>query len=28
MIEAGRWIGEKIGKAPISSLSKAGGFPN
>ena len=27
MIEAGRWIGEKIGKAPISSLSKAGGFP-
>ena len=27
MIEAGRWIGEKIGKAAISSLSKAGGFP-
>jgi hydroxymethylglutaryl-CoA lyase len=27
MIEAGRWIGEKIGKTPVSSLSKAGGFP-
>jgi hydroxymethylglutaryl-CoA lyase len=27
MVEAGRWIGEKIGKPPISSLSKAGGFP-
>ncbi|MFO1014674.1 MAG: hydroxymethylglutaryl-CoA lyase [Caulobacteraceae bacterium] len=27
MIEAGRWIGEKIGKAPISALSRAGGFP-
>ena len=27
LIEAGRWIGEKIGKAPISSLSRAGGFP-
>jgi len=27
MIEAGRWIGEKIGKPPISALSRAGGFP-
>jgi hydroxymethylglutaryl-CoA lyase len=27
LIAAGRWIGEKIGKAPISSLSRAGGFP-
>ncbi len=27
MVEAGRWIGERIGKPPISSLSKAGGFP-
>ena len=27
MVEAGRWIGEKIGKPPISSLSRAGGFP-
>jgi hydroxymethylglutaryl-CoA lyase len=27
MIEAGRWIGDKIGKSPISSLSRAGGFP-
>ena len=27
MIEAGRWIGERIGKAPISALSRAGAFP-
>jgi hydroxymethylglutaryl-CoA lyase len=27
LIDAGRWIGEKIGKAPISSLSRAGPFP-
>ena len=27
MIEAGRWIGEKIGKPPVSSLSRAGVFP-
>src|SRR5580698_5484529 len=27
LIETGRWIGEKIGKAPISALSRAGGFP-
>jgi hydroxymethylglutaryl-CoA lyase len=27
LIAAGRWIGEKIGKAPISALSRAGGFP-
>jgi hydroxymethylglutaryl-CoA lyase len=27
MIAAGRWIGEKIGKAPVSSLSRAGVFP-
>ncbi|MFI4933948.1 MAG: hydroxymethylglutaryl-CoA lyase [Caulobacterales bacterium] len=27
LVEAGRWIGEKIGKAPISALSRAGGFP-
>ena len=27
LIETGRWIGEKIGKAPVSSLSRAGGFP-
>jgi hydroxymethylglutaryl-CoA lyase len=27
LVAAGRWIGEKIGKAPISSLSRAGGFP-
>ena len=27
MIETGRWIGEKIGKPPISALSRAGGFP-
>jgi hydroxymethylglutaryl-CoA lyase len=27
LVEAGRWIGEKIGKPPVSSLSRAGGFP-
>ena len=27
LIDAGRWIGEKIGKPPISALSRAGGFP-
>jgi hydroxymethylglutaryl-CoA lyase len=27
LIGAGRWIGEAIGKAPISALSRAGGFP-
>jgi hydroxymethylglutaryl-CoA lyase len=27
LIETGRWIGEKIGKPPISALSRAGGFP-
>ncbi len=27
LIEAGRWIGDKIGKPPISALSRAGGFP-
>jgi hydroxymethylglutaryl-CoA lyase len=27
LIETGRWIGEKIGKAPVSALSRAGGFP-
>ena len=27
LVETGRWIGEKIGKAPVSSLSRAGGFP-
>ncbi len=27
MIETGRWIGGKIGKAPVSSLSRAGVFP-
>lgn len=27
MIAAGRWIGEKIGKTPISALSRAGPFP-
>jgi hydroxymethylglutaryl-CoA lyase len=26
LIEAGRWVGEKIGKPPISALSRAGGF--
>jgi hydroxymethylglutaryl-CoA lyase len=28
LVAAGRWIGDKIGKAPISALSRAGGFPN
>ena len=27
MIAAGRWVGERIGKAPVSSLSRAGPFP-
>ncbi len=27
MIATARWIGEKIGKPPVSSLSRAGGFP-
>jgi hydroxymethylglutaryl-CoA lyase len=27
LVEAGRWIGERIGKPPVSSLSRAGGFP-
>jgi hydroxymethylglutaryl-CoA lyase len=27
MIATARWIGEKIGKTPVSSLSRAGGFP-
>jgi hydroxymethylglutaryl-CoA lyase len=27
LVETGRWIGEKIGKPPISALSRAGGFP-
>ena len=27
LIETGRWIGEKIGKPPISALSRAGGLP-
>jgi hydroxymethylglutaryl-CoA lyase len=27
MIETARWIGERIGKAPVSSLSRAGLFP-
>ena len=27
LIETGRWIGEKIGKPPVSALSRAGGFP-
>ena len=27
MIETGRWIGEKIGKPPVSALSRAGVFP-
>jgi hydroxymethylglutaryl-CoA lyase len=28
LIEAGRWIGDKIGKPPVSALSRAGGFPS
>jgi hydroxymethylglutaryl-CoA lyase len=27
LLETGRWIGGKIGKPPISALSRAGGFP-
>jgi hydroxymethylglutaryl-CoA lyase len=27
MIETGRWIGERIGKPPVSALSRAGAFP-
>ncbi|MFI4975538.1 MAG: hydroxymethylglutaryl-CoA lyase [Caulobacterales bacterium] len=27
VIAAARWIGEKIGKPPVSALSRAGGFP-
>ena len=27
LVETGRWIGGKIGKPPISALSRAGGFP-
>jgi hydroxymethylglutaryl-CoA lyase len=27
MTAAGRWIGEKIGKVPVSALSRAGAFP-
>jgi hydroxymethylglutaryl-CoA lyase len=27
LIAAGRWIGEKIGKPPVSALSRAGRFP-
>ena len=27
LTETGRWIGEKIGKPPVSALSRAGGFP-
>src|ERR1700733_3814345 len=27
LIETGRWIGERIGKPPVSALSRAGGFP-
>ncbi|HXQ13493.1 MAG TPA: hydroxymethylglutaryl-CoA lyase [Caulobacteraceae bacterium] len=27
LIETGRWVGEKIGKPPISALSRAGRFP-
>jgi hydroxymethylglutaryl-CoA lyase len=27
LVEAGRWVGEKIGKPPVSALSRAGGFP-
>ncbi|MDQ2763127.1 MAG: hydroxymethylglutaryl-CoA lyase, partial [Pseudomonadota bacterium] len=28
LIATGRWIGEKIGKPPVSSLSRSGRFPN
>jgi hydroxymethylglutaryl-CoA lyase len=27
MVAAAEWIGQRIGKAPVSSLSRAGGFP-
>jgi hydroxymethylglutaryl-CoA lyase len=27
LVETGRWIGGKIGKPPVSALSRAGGFP-
>ena len=27
LVDAARWIGGKIGKPPVSSLSRAGGFP-
>ena len=27
LVEAARWVGTKIGKPPVSSLSRAGGFP-
>jgi len=27
LIDTGRWIGERIGKPPVSALSRAGGFP-
>jgi hydroxymethylglutaryl-CoA lyase len=27
LVETGRWIGERIGKAPVSALSRAGAFP-
>ena len=27
LLETARWIGERIGKPPVSSLSRAGGFP-
>jgi hydroxymethylglutaryl-CoA lyase len=27
LVEAGRWVGEKIGKPPVSAFSRAGGFP-
>jgi len=27
LVEAARWIGAEIGKPPVSSLSRAGGFP-
>ncbi|MBV9994379.1 MAG: hydroxymethylglutaryl-CoA lyase [Caulobacteraceae bacterium] len=27
LVETGRWIGERIGKPPVSALSRAGAFP-
>ncbi len=27
LVDAARWVGTKIGKPPVSSLSRAGGFP-